>query len=154
VTSEYAGPVPAQLDERVARRDHSELPAATVLRYQRIGLGKSPAHNLRWELDDDGSLRLARHSGDTSDWQTPFDTDLPSAPSTQLADDKVEKVRRALADAGFEGQPPYQVGERAKGGRIEIVTARTGGSVHEVMYENAENDLLNLLWEIEAEVGT
>lgn len=144
--------VPEQLDERVERRDRSELGPQTLLRYQRIGLEKSPAKNLRWELDEDGSLRLARHSGDTSDWQNPFDTELPESPTGTVGADRVEQVRKALADAGFNSQPPYQVGKTAKGGRVEVVTARSGGRVHEVIYENARNELLDLLWEIPEEV--
>lgn len=144
--------VPEQLDERVERRDRSELGAKTVLRYQRIGLEKSPAKNLRWELDEDGSVRIARHSGETNDWQNPFDTDLPSDPTGTVGRERVEQVRRALAEAAFESQPPYQVGKAAKGGRVEVVTARTDGGVHEVIYENGRNALLDLLWEIPDEV--
>lgn len=148
----YAGEVPRDIDERVARRDRSPLGGGVLVRYQRIGLEKSPARNLRWELHEDGAVHLARHSGDTSDWRTPFDTRLPPSPSAVLPADRVEGVRRALDATGFASQPPYQVGEKAKGGRVEIVSARHGAEPREVMYENAENALLDVLREIPADV--
>ncbi len=148
----YAGRIPRQIDERVKRRDGAKLRPGALVRYQRIGLEKHPGSNYRFELDDDGSVRLARHSGDSSNWQTPFDTDLPAAPTAVLAAERVAAVRQALADAHFGDEPPYQVGRTAKGGKVEVVTARAGKKAHEVLYENARNPLLDLLAAVAYEV--
>lgn len=146
---EHAGPVPEDVDDRVVRRDTSSLADGVLVRYQRIGLEKSPARNFRWELHADGTWFLARHSGDTEDWRTPFDTDLPDEPTAVLPADVVEEVRTALAEEGFAGKAPYQRGVTAKGGGVTAVRAVVDGEEHEVLYDNAETPLLELLGTID-----
>jgi hypothetical protein len=151
VTIERSGPLPKDLDARVAARDTTPLGDGVVVRFQRIGLEKSPAKNYRWELHEDGSWYAARHSGETEDWQQPFDTELPQEPVAQVPAEAVADLLELLASEDFADQEPYQVGATARGGRVEIVRALVGGREHEVLYENAETPALealsNLFWE-------
>lgn len=129
------GPVPSELDVRLERRDDSALDDRTVVRFQRINRGPDPSINYRWLLYDDGRIFVARHSGDTSDPYEPFDTPLPDTPTAVLGDDEVAALRAGLQEADFSSQAPYQVDETVEDGVFTVVTARLGGSVHEVIYE-------------------
>lgn len=147
--------VPEELDVRLERRDTSGLRGDVVVRFQRINRGPSPAPNYRWELHEDGALHLARHSGDTSDPYTPFDTDLPSKPTIHLEPDAIDDVLAALQAAGFAAQPPYQVDETVEDGAFTIITARLDGEVHEVIYEGVRPPPVPSLEDLErtAELG-
>lgn len=140
-----AGALPDDLDERLTRRDTTPLPAGALLRLQVINRGKNPIPNYRWLLYDDGRLFLARHSGDTSDPRTPFDTPLPDRPTRTLDQARVEQVRQRLAADGFSRQPPYQADPRVDDGAFTVVTARLDGGVHEVIYDAYAPPLVEFL---------
>jgi hypothetical protein len=131
----YSGAIPDQLDVRLERRDREPLPAGALVKFQAIGRGKSPEFNYRWLLYEDGRWFLAWHSGDTSDWQTPFDTDLPASPTKNLGSKVVKEVKKQLQQANFSSQPPYQADKTVEDGSFYVVTARVDDQVHEVIYE-------------------
>jgi hypothetical protein len=136
----YFGPIPDDLDIRVQRRDVQPLPPGALVKFQVISRGKNPQYNYRWILYADGTWYLAWHSGDSSDWQTPFDTEIPAEPTGRLPNNVVDQVRQHLQEADFWNQPPYQADETVEDGAFYIVTARKNGSqgngaVHEVIYE-------------------
>ena len=146
------GPVPADLDPRLAARDVDPLPPDALVKLQSIGRGKSPAKNYRWVLHGDGRLFLARHSGDTSgDWRVPFDTALPAAPTKTVRAGTVKRVGEELKRAGFAGQPPYQVNPQTEDGTAWVVTARIDGAVHEVIYEGFQPPLVAALDKVTSE---
>src|SRR5690606_35034612 len=93
----------------------------------------------------DGRWFLAWHSGDTSDWQTPFDTDLPPTATKQLPGAVVNEVKKQLQSADFSTQSPYQVDQTVEDGSFYIVTARIDGKVHEVIYEGVYPALVEFL---------
>lgn len=148
---EYSGPVPDDADGRLARRDTTPLGEGRIVRYQRIGLEKSPTKNYRWELAADGSFYVAWHSDDDERWQEPFDTDYPDEPTDTLPADVVDQLKALIAEDGFFEREPYQRGATARGGRLDVVTVRLDGPEHEVVFENADTPLLeavtNLAWE-------
>jgi hypothetical protein len=135
MSATYTGPVPAELDLRLQRRDTSPLPPSTLLRVQAINRGKNPGPNARFLVADSGEVFAAGHSGDSSDWQTPFDIPLPSTPTRRLSDDRLESLRVLLQGDAFAAEPPYQADETVEDGLFLVVTARTGKGVHEVIYE-------------------
>lgn len=150
----YSGPIPDQLDVRLQRRDTSPLPPNALLRFQVIGRGKNPANNYRWVLYEDGKWFLAWHSGDTSgDWQIPFDTNLPSAPTKQLKANVVKDVKKQLQQANFPTQAPYQADQTVENGSFYVVTARLDGKVHEVIYESVYPPLVDFLASIVSTYG-
>jgi hypothetical protein len=140
-----AGSMPEQLDIRLQRRDTSPLPPDALLKFQVISRGKSPAYNYRWLLYTDGRWFLAWHSGDTSDWQTPFDTELPATPTKQLKANVVNEVKKQLQQADFLTQPPYQADQTVEGGSAYVVTAQIDGKVHEVIYDGDYPPLIEFL---------
>jgi hypothetical protein len=140
-----SGPIPDQLDVRLERRDTQPLPPDALIRFQVIGRGKNPANNYRWILYDDGRLFLARHSGDTSDWKTPFDTELPQTPTQQLDARVVDEVKNQLRQANFLAQAPYQADETVEDGTFYVVTARIDGKVHEIIYDAVSTPLTDFL---------
>lgn len=142
------GPVPEQLDLRLKRRDTQPLPPDALLKFQLINRGKNPAVNYRWVLYEDGRWFFARHSGGDSDWQTPFDTELPEAPTRQLPADVVNEVKEKLQVADFLTQPAYQINQDVRDGGYRIVTARIDGKVHEVIYVAVNSPLLETLEKI------
>lgn len=151
----YQGPIPEKIDLRLERRDTAALPADALVKFQFINRGKDPSKNFRWILYEDGSLFAAHHSGDTSDWQVPFDTALPKTPSAQLNPAKVSDIRERLLEADFLSQPAYQANEMVKDGAFYIITARIQGQVHEVIYVAHRPPLVDFLMAItsSADVG-
>lgn len=141
----YQGPVPEELDIRLERRDVVPLTQDALIKFQAINRGKDPSVNYRWVLYEDGQLFLARHSGDTSNWQTPFDTDLPTTPTKRLSAEMVTSVIEELQKARFSEQPPYQADPTVEDGGFDIVTARVGTEVYEVIYEAVDTPLLEFL---------
>ena len=133
---------PDQLDIRLRRREPVELPADALVAFERINRGKSPAPNYRWVLLEDGSLRLARHSGDTSDPDQPFDTPLPREPNAVLDDDQVAAVRDALAEAEVDSHPTYLTDPGVEDGAFSIVTVPAAGSSRELVYDGASSPLV------------
>ena len=130
--------IPADLDVRLQRRITSPLPEGVIVRFQHFNRGPDPRVNYWWELAGTGEVHLARHSRDTSDPDTPFDTPLPDDPVTVLDAQTVEQVRTALAASDFATQPQYQLRDGVEDGAFNVVTARLpGGEVREVIYEAA-----------------
>jgi hypothetical protein len=148
-----AGPIPDELDLRLQNRDTSPLADDALVRFQFINRGPHPGINYRWVLMEDGRLFVARHSGDTSDPYTPFDTDLPSDPTTTVDRDVVTRVRDALTGSEFAGQPPYQADPTVEDGTFAVVTARIDGTVHEVIYEAVAPAPVGALAQLLEEVG-
>lgn len=145
-----SGSVPENLDVRLDRRDKSRLPSEALVRFQAINRGKNPAYNYRWVLYDDGRLFLARHSGDTSgDYRDPFDTDLPTKPTRVLSKDEVSEVKSQLKKADFADQDTYYADPSVEDGTFYVVTARTGGKSHEVIYDGTRPPLVTYLLTIE-----
>lgn len=140
-----SGPMPELTDVRLQRRDTDPLPPDALLKFQAINRGKDPSYNYRWLLYSDGRWFLAWHSGDTSDWQTPFDTDLPPTATKQLPGAVVSEVKKQLQSANFAAQPPYQVDQTVEDGSFYVVTARLDGQVHEVIYEGVYPALIEFL---------
>jgi hypothetical protein len=130
-----AGPIPEDIDIRLLRRDTEPLPVGAILKFQSIARGKNPANNYRWLLYDDGRWFLALHSGDTSDWQTPFDTELPASPTRTLPRNVLREVRKQLQQANLPGQQPYQADPNVEDGSYYVVTARIDGEEVEVIYD-------------------
>lgn len=128
------------------KREQGPLAPGVVARFQRITAAKSPKGNYVLELHEDGSVRLARHSGATGDWRTPMDAPLPSTPNGKAGGfGGVRKLRKQLdgIDAGEgDGGPKVVEGEKVKDGVYEIVTVPPG---REVVYVNADNDVLRAL---------
>jgi len=122
------------LDVRLQRRDTSPLPEGIWLRFQAINRGKDPSYNYRWQLHEDGRWFNAWHSGDTSDWQTPFDTPLPDQPTAELPATLMHQIREQLSLAQFMTQPPFQQDKTVEDGSYYIVTAQSDGQTHEVIY--------------------
>jgi hypothetical protein len=123
-----------QLDVRLQRRDTSPLPDGVWLRFQAINRGKDPSYNYRWQLHEDGRWFNAWHSGDTSDWQTPFDTPLPDQPTAELPATLLHQIREQLLLAQFMTQPPFQQDKTVEDGSYYVVTAQRDGQTHEVIY--------------------
>jgi hypothetical protein len=142
------GSIPKELDLRLKRRDTQPLPPGALLKFQLINRGKEPVVNYRWILYEDGRWFFARHSGADSDWQTPFDTELPKSPTQQLPANVVNEVRKNLQSADFLNQPPYQIDRGVRDGGYRIVTARIDGNVHEVIYVAVNSPLLDSLEKI------
>ncbi|MDX1614734.1 MAG: hypothetical protein R3300_10530 [Candidatus Promineifilaceae bacterium] len=128
------GSIPETLDERLMRRDTRPLPEEALARFQYISRGKSPRRNYRWLLYDDGRFYLARHTSETGDWQTPFDTPLPDEPTDKLGWWQRRKVRQALEQSDFMNQAPYQEDTNVRDGAYYVVTVRRDGREHEVIY--------------------
>ncbi len=141
----YTGPVPDQLDIRLERRDTNELPPNALIKFQVINRGKNPQHNYRWVLFEDGRLFFAWHSGSSEDWQTPFDTDLPTSPTTQLKEEIVEEIRQRLQEAEIINQAPYQADKSVQDGGFYIITVRLENESHEVIYEGIYPPLVEFL---------
>ena len=140
-----AGPIPEDLDLRLIRRDIDPLPPDALMKFQAISRAKDPSNNYRWILYEDGRWFMAWHSGDTSDWQTPFDTELPTEPTAKIAKRDVKKIEKELMNAGFAGQSPYLADPRVEGGTYYVVTARQENQVHEVIYDAAYPPLVEYL---------
>jgi len=140
-----AGPIPEDLDLRLIRRDTEPLPAGALIKFQAISRAKNPSNNYRWILYEDGRWFMAWHSGDTSDWQTPFDTELPAEPTANLARRDVQKIEKEIKNAGFAGQSPYLADPRVEDGTYYVVTARLKDQVHEVIYDAAYPPLVEFL---------
>lgn len=135
-------------DERLIKRRQGPLAPKTILRFQRITAAKNPAKNYWYELDEDGAVRLARHSGDTDDWQTPLDVDLPTAANAKARGGVLRKLRKLLAREHITELPAVVAGPPTKDGTYEVVTARTDDGDKEVVFASADNDLLHLLRDI------
>lgn len=129
-----SGPVPIELDPRLKNRDTKKLQEGALLKFQVINRGKNPQHNYRWLLYEDGRLHFAKHSGNTSDWQIPFDTPLPDRPTANLSKHQVKKIRELLKQEGFFSEPPYQLDTDLDDGGFYIVRASVSGKEHEVIF--------------------
>lgn len=135
MTNPTRGDTPAQLDERLLRRDQSPLPPDALLRVQSINRGKSPAGNLRYYVTTSGDVFESGHSADTNDWQTPFDQDWPAAPARTLDASTVNRLRHVLRRE-FAAEEAYQADQTVEGGVFLVITARiTDSRLHEVIYE-------------------
>jgi hypothetical protein len=134
----------ALADDRVAKRDRSPLAPGVLVRFQRISSGKSPEGNSVLEVDEDGGLRIARHSGSTGDWRTPMDTSVPSTPTGKAGFGGARKLRKLLAglDGGDDGEPVLVEGRAAKDGVFEIVTVPPA---RQFVYDGVDTDLLRAL---------
>ncbi|MGE5594620.1 MAG: hypothetical protein ACM3S1_01145 [Hyphomicrobiales bacterium] len=142
----------AEVHPRLRRRDTSPLSRSAVLRFQAIALGKDPSASYRWALDDDGAWYLNRRSGSGGSLDRPFDTDMPKEPTRRLSAEVVAEVREQLARANFQDQDQYQ-SEDMKDGTAYVVTARTDGTTHEVVYLGVENELVEYLSRFAARHG-
>lgn len=145
-----AGPVPSELNVRLQRRDTTPLPSGALVKFQQISRGLDPRYNYRWVLYDDGRWFLARHSNDESDWQTPFDTELPTSPTKRLSANVVDQVKAELRKASFLTEQPYQEDPTVEDGSYFIVTARLDGNEHEVIYNAVYSPLVKFLRTIES----
>lgn len=145
-----AGPIPADLDDRLVRRDREPLADGALVKFQAIAHGPDPRSNVRWVLHDDGSVRLAYHSRDT-DTAVPFDTPLPDEATGRVASATVDDVRSLLEAEAFSELAPYQWRD-GEGGASFVVTARVGDDVHEVIYDRASTPLLDRLQRLAAEL--
>lgn len=126
---------PAQLDERLVRRDTTPLPAGAIVRVQSISRGKSPASNLRYYVTADGAVFESGRSDDTSDWQTPFDQPWPARPARTIDASAITDLQRVL-QRDFAAEESYQADETVEGGAFVVITARISGSrLHEVIYD-------------------
>ncbi len=145
------GEVPATIDDRVKRRDTSPLPDGAWLRFQAISRSPDPRTNHRWVLHDDGSLFLAWHSRD-SEGDAPYDTELPSEPTTVLDAPVVDELRALVDEQGVASSAPFVQSPDVEGGMWRIVTVRSGdGRVHEVIYDRVKNPLLERLQQVGSE---
>ena len=140
-----SGELPARLDVRLERRDRNPLPPEALLKFQVINRGKDPTYNYRWVLYLDGRWFLAKHSGDTSDWQTPFDTELPITPTKTLKAEAINEVTQQLRQADFLTSAPYWLNNSVEDGTFYVVTAQLDGKMHEVIYEAASTPLTDFL---------
>jgi hypothetical protein len=147
-----SGAIPVDLDIRLQRRDTTALPPKALIRLQVINRGKNPALNYRWLVYEDGSFFLAKHSGDTSgDYRIPFDTELPTEPTTRLPASTVKSIKQNLEQVHFLEQAPYHVDNSVDDGGFYVITARVNGKVHEVIYEAAVTPLVEFLETIQPE---
>ncbi len=147
------GPLPETLDARLERRATSALPEGALLRFQYISRGKHPGVNYLWLLYEDGRWLLARHSGDSSDWQTPLDTPLPTTPTQTLSAKEVQQVKKQLEQADFFQQPAYQEDKSVRDGAYYVVTAQHNGKTHQVIYAAATTPLVTFLHHLTQEHG-
>lgn len=141
----YSGALPAQLDARLERRDRNPLPQEALLKFQVINRGKDPTYNYRWVLYLDGRWFLAKHSGDTSNWQTPFDTELPVTPTKTLKVGDVNEVTQQLRQVNFSTLAPYWLNDTVEDGTFYVITARLDGKTHEVIYDAVSTPLTDFL---------
>jgi hypothetical protein len=132
----------ALADERVAQRVDAPLGPGVLVRLQRITAGKNPAGNYVLEVGDDGGIRIARHSGSGSAWRTPLDVDLPTAPPGKVGLLSMRTLRKLGAATKVTTSPMVVEGERAKDGVYEVLTVPPD---RQVVYENADSELLQLL---------
>jgi hypothetical protein len=142
-----AGPVPDEFRLWMKEWD-LPLPSNALIRFQVISRGPNPKNNYQWVLDEDRFWYLARHSGDTSDPDRPFDTVLPAKATSRLKRGTVRKIKRTLKKANLAEQAPYTLDRGVRGGGIYIVTARISGEVHQVIYDAAYPPLVEFLEEI------
>jgi len=145
----YSGPLPAEIDPRLERRDVSPLPADVLIRVQAINRGKNPQHNQRFMITRSGDVFAAGHSGDTSDWQTPFDQPFPSVPARRLEPERLHALR-ALLESGFAAEPAYTADQTVEDGLFLVITARTGAGTHEAIYEAVQPSLVKEILELTA----
>ena len=144
-----SGPLPEPLEIRLRRRDVSPLPQGALARFQVINRGKNFAGNYRWVLYPDGRLFVAQNNGRGADAETPFDTDLPKAPTKRLPKAVVEQVEHQLREADFVHQPAYQEEPNTEDGDYVVVTARLDGQENEVIYDAVSPAPVPFLWRIE-----
>lgn len=130
-------------DPRLQRREPISLPADALVAFERINRGKNPSPNYRWLLLADGELRLARHSGDTSDPGQPFDTPLPDVPSAVLDPVQLATVRQLLADADLDAHPDRVADPGVEDGAFSIVTVPTGRGRRELIFDGAGGPLVD-----------
>lgn len=137
-------------DGRVAQRMRDPLPSGVLVRLQRIAAAKSPEGNYVLELGEDGSARVARHSGTVTDWKTPMDTELPPAPNAKARFGSMRKIRKLVEDvsATATATPQVVTGEPAKDGVFEILTVAPD---HQVVYDGEDTELLRALRKIAGE---
>lgn len=139
-------------DERVAQRVAGPLGAGVLVRYQRIAAGKDPSRNHVLELSDDGSVRIAHHSGSpasVNDWRTPMDVELPASPNASAKSSAVRKIKKLLGRVDAGGASPSVVtGEIVKDGVFEVVTLPPE---QVVVYDGVDNDLLRELRKLASE---
>lgn len=127
--------LPAQIDERLVRRDRSPLPRDAFLRVQSINRGKNPGGNTRYYITTNGDVFESGHTADTSDWQTPFDQEWPDGPTRRLEAPTVERLRSLIARE-FAAEESYQADTSIEDGAFVVVTARISATaIHEVIYE-------------------
>ena len=141
------------LDVRLQRRDTSPLPEGAWLRFQAINRGKDPSYNYRWLLYENGLWFNAWHSGDTSDWQTPFDTPLPDQPTAELPAALIDQIREQLSLAQFMTQPPFQQDMTVEDGSYYVVTVQTDGQIYEVIYKTVSPPPVSFLEKIVHQYG-
>jgi hypothetical protein len=143
-----SGPIPNNLDSRLAYRDTKPLPADALIRFQSINRGKNQTDNYRWVLYPDGRWFLAANSGADLAKNTLFDTELPTTPTATLPADLVAKIHKALLDAKFATLPPYFVNPTVDDGGYDVITARIDGNVHEIIYEAYQPPFVELLADV------
>ncbi|MCL4869975.1 MAG: hypothetical protein KJ063_13495 [Anaerolineae bacterium] len=132
-------------DTRLQRRIISPLPEGVLLRFQAINRGKDPSYNYYWQLHEDGRWFHVWHSGDTTEWQTPFDTPLPDEPTTIFPEPVMHQIREQLVEAQLMDQPRYQQDATVEDGSYYVVTARQNEQVYEIIYEAVSPPLVAFL---------
>lgn len=131
------------MDRPFAARDTSPLPAGAFLRFQSISHSPDPRTNHRWVLYDDGRLYLAFHSGDT-EGAVPFDRPLPSRPTRTLATAEVAELRDLIEKSDFPRLPAL-LSSQGEGGMWQVVSARVGNRIHEVIFDRARHPIVDRL---------
>lgn len=147
MTGLVAGP-PDVPDRRLQRREPIALPAGAVLAFERINRGKNPSPNYRWLLTEDGAVRLARHSGDTSDPDRPFDTPLPEQPTGTLEPHRLAMIRAAIEAADPADQPAYLSDPGVEDGAFSVITLPTGSGSRELVLDGATTPLVQTLRQV------
>lgn len=142
------GEIPPHLARHLAGRDTTPLTTDMLVKYQYIALIPARATNFRFIVYQDGRLYYAANSAEENN--PIYNTPLPDEPNRVLPADTIANIKAQLAAVGFFEQPPY-LSIPSRGGAVAIVTARRGNRVHEVWYENVNNDLLELLHSIAPE---
>lgn len=143
----------SNLDIRLQRRDTTPLPEGSWLRFQAINRGKDPSYNYRWLLYEDGRWFNTWHSGDTSDWQTPFDTPLPQEPTAELPASLMQQIREQLLLSHFMTQPTWQQDRAMEDGSYYVLTVKHGGQIHEVIYNGTAPSPVSFLEKIVHQYG-
>ena len=148
----FQSELPEKLDPRLANRDLEPLAPGALVKYQYISRGRNAAGNYRFVLYEDGRWFYTENSGETAAWEQPYNTPLPDQATRQMPPEVIEQTLNLLDQESFFSQSPYQVQLGPREGSFYIVTAQRDGRIHEVIYVNTSNplvDYLHDLWQID-----